>query len=167
MEDVSSYIDYDINDTIALLTKNYNKVMRRLNKLSGKNAPTVVRDNFLWQQYQKGGNFQRNDQDCYRFNANNSSRTKGILCCECEGFRHIKNEWPNFLVKKKRKYNATLFDDEIDNSDSDQLSNYVVFTASVPNHNSDDPIDATSSSFPNDNYLFNDDDNELPDKVLD
>ena len=73
-EQVLSDTDDDINDTIALLAKNYNRVMRTLNKISGKNVMPVVRDNQTLQQYQKGGNTLRNTCDGDKFNSNNVSK---------------------------------------------------------------------------------------------
>ena len=41
------------------------------------------------------------------------------------------------MKKQKNGYNATLSDEEEEDSDSDQISNFVAFTASIPTHDSD------------------------------
>lgn len=75
---------------IAMLAKNYNKVMRRLDKLSGKNASHQ-------QHYQKGGSSQGNGRDGDRHNNSYSSKESSHEY----GFGHFQKEFSNFLKKKK------------------------------------------------------------------
>ena len=57
------------------------------------------------------------------------ARTKGLKCHECEGFGHYQRECPNFLRKQKKGYSATLSDEEDGDSETEEVSNFVAFTA--------------------------------------
>lgn len=126
--------------------------MKRFNHMTGKNVSQDVKDNFQ-QRFQKNGNPNRNGRSGER-----SGKGKGIQCYECEGFGHIQKECPNFLKKQKNGYNATLSDDEEEDSDSDQISNFVAFTASIPTHNleSIDEFAESSKRFVTDDELSDD-----------
>ena len=134
-ERVYSDSDNEIDDTIAMLDKNYGRVMKRFSQMTGKNVPQDVKDNFQ-QKFQKNGNLYRMAKVVNAITIL-LEKCKGIQCHECEGFGHIQKECPNFLKKRKNGYNVTLFDEEEEESDSDQISNFVAFTASIPTHDLD------------------------------
>ena len=46
-EQVYSDSDNEIDDTIAMLAKNYGRVMKRFSQVTGKNVPQDVADNFV------------------------------------------------------------------------------------------------------------------------
>jgi len=54
-EQVYSDSDNEIDDTIAMLAKNYGRVMKRFSQVTGKNVPQDVADDFK-QKFQKNGN---------------------------------------------------------------------------------------------------------------
>ena len=122
-DQVYSDSDSDIDDTIAMLARNYSRVMKRFNQMNEKNVSQDVKDKFQ-QRFQKDANPHRNSDSGDR-----PGKGKGIQCHECEGFGHIQKECPNFLKKQKKGYNTTLSDEEDENSDSDQIRNFVAFTS--------------------------------------
>ena len=73
-----------------MLANNFGRVIRRLDKRSGRNVSPVVKDNLPQQEYQKAGNSSRTGSDGEKFNSYNSNRSKGIQCRECEGYGHIQ-----------------------------------------------------------------------------
>ncbi|XP_019189389.1 PREDICTED: uncharacterized protein LOC109183783 [Ipomoea nil] len=95
-----------MEESIVVLTKNLNKVVKKFNKFKNKNK-----------------NFSNN-------NGNNTKKekpqnTEGIQCFECKGYGHIQSECPTYLKRKNKTYVTTLSDD----SDSeDENSNFVAFT---------------------------------------
>ena len=153
-EQVYSDSNNDIDDTIVMLAKNYSRVMKRLNQMNGKNVPQDVKDNFQ-QRFQKNTNPHRNSKSGER-----SGKDKGIQCHECEGFGHIQKECPNFLKKQTKGYNATLSDEEDEDSNSDQISNFVAFTASVHTHESTNEFGECFQKYVLDEELSNDAMNE-------
>ncbi|TYK11158.1 Receptor-like protein 12 [Cucumis melo var. makuwa] len=44
---------------------------------------------------------------------------KSLKCRECEGHSHYQVECPNFMRRQKKSFSATLFDDDIDESDEE------------------------------------------------
>lgn len=101
-----SKTDADISDSIAILVNNFGKVMRRLVKKIGRNISLVVRDNQSQQQFQKGENFQRSGRDCDRSKFNNSNKSKGIQCHECEWFGYIRQ---NVQTLRRKEATRPLF----------------------------------------------------------
>ena len=99
-EQVYSDSDNEIDDTIAMLAKNYSRFMKRFNQMTGKNVSQDVKDNFQ-QRFQNNGNIHGNGR-CGEHSHNTARKGKGIQCHECEGFGHIQKECPNFMKKLKR-----------------------------------------------------------------
>lgn len=77
-EHVYSKTDHDVSESIAMLAKNFGRVIKRLDKRSGRNVSLDGRDNQPRQEFQKGENFQRSECDGDRFNFNNFNRSKRI-----------------------------------------------------------------------------------------
>lgn len=77
-EHVYSKTDDHVSDSIAMVARNFGRVIRRLEKRTGRNVSSVVRDNQPQQKFQKGVNFQRCGHGNDRSNFNNSNRYNGI-----------------------------------------------------------------------------------------
>ena len=131
-EQVHSESDEDLNEYVALLSKNYSRIMMKFRKLAGRNAFNDVRDNHLQHTSQKGCNTQRAKRNNDRSKYYIGNRGNGIQCHECEGFGHIQKECPTFLRKQKNGYVAT-FSDYWDDNESEHVSNFVAFISSITN----------------------------------
>lgn len=74
-EDCDDQVDHDVDEnfieSIAMLANIFSKVMRILDRISGNNVSTNVKDN--QQQNSKGGNFQRRGKD-----GGKQNKAKGI-----------------------------------------------------------------------------------------
>ncbi|XP_019162014.1 PREDICTED: uncharacterized protein LOC109158582 [Ipomoea nil] len=112
-----------MEQSIALLTTNFNRVLKKFNKFRNKN-PSNGQGNSTVNQKSPGT--KRRD----------SSSTEGIQCYECRGFGHIQSECATYLKRKNKTYMTTLSDDS--DSEEDTNTNFVTFTA---NHESDNGED--------------------------
>ncbi|XP_019190613.1 PREDICTED: uncharacterized protein LOC109185071 [Ipomoea nil] len=113
-----------MEQSIALLTKNFNRVLKQFNKFRNKSA-SINQGDFPTGQNQSIS--KRRD----------SSNTEGIQCYECKGFGHIQSECATYLKRKNKTYISTLSDDS-DSEEDDSNTNFVAFTASHESNNSDD-----------------------------
>ncbi|XP_062080126.1 uncharacterized protein LOC133784870 [Humulus lupulus] len=117
---ISDASDGFTDETLALLTKNYAKFLKRnyKKKISG-GKENVPRRNF-------GGNNKQNQQSSYKKN-------RGIQCRECDGFDHIQAECANTLKKKKALAATWSNSDEEKNPNSsdgsDEEKQLVAFMA--------------------------------------
>ena len=106
----------DDDDDVALLTKNFNKFLKKMGKWpkSGPKPP-------------KGKNpFKPNVF---------ANKNKGVQCRECDGFGHIQSEFANTL-KKKKAMNTSWSDEdskESQNEEEDLVGN-VIFTGYLSNN---------------------------------
>ncbi|GAA0149770.1 hypothetical protein LIER_08868 [Lithospermum erythrorhizon] len=118
--------DENLAETVNMLAKNFNKILKRFNKkpYSGGSTPGMFdqRTNRGWKNSKFGGS--SND-------GTNSSHSKGIRCRECEGFGHIQVECPNYVKKHSKSYYTTLSDEETggEEESNNEVSNFVAFTA--------------------------------------
>ncbi|XP_019158013.1 PREDICTED: uncharacterized protein LOC109154740 [Ipomoea nil] len=107
----------NIEETIALLTKNFNKVVKKFNKFRSKNK------NFT----NTNGNNSNSQPRIFenQKKGKSSQNVDGIQCYECKGYGHIQSECATYLKRKNKTYVTTLSDD----SDSEnENSNFVAFT---------------------------------------
>jgi len=97
-EDHQDDIDTDesISDAMVLLGKQFNKVMRRMDRKTKGNVPNIRFD-----ISKSANNFRRTKTD------DKVGQSKGVQCHECEGFGHTRNECGTFLKRQKRSMTAT------------------------------------------------------------
>ncbi|XP_024018312.1 uncharacterized protein LOC112090655 [Morus notabilis] len=107
--------DEDFAESLARLTKNFNRVMKKFNEKN--QTPTFNNSN----------NFQKNK------GATNSSNDKKknmrIQCRECDSYGHIQSECANTLKKRNKSLNVTWSDEDSEGNqeDDDHVNNYVAF----------------------------------------
>ena len=130
--------DEETDETIAMMAKNYNRAMKRFNRLGGRNVNPDVRAK-VSPKVPKTVNDRSNNSGDY------SGRNKGLKCHECEGFGHYQRECPNFLRKQKKGYSATLSDEEDGDSETEEVSNFVAFTAFTSQTNTGEPMAVANS----------------------
>ncbi|XP_031112003.1 uncharacterized protein LOC116015975 [Ipomoea triloba] len=110
-----------MEESIAVLTKNFNRVLKKFNKFRNKNKS--------FSNNQGSPSFAQNQSVNPKKEGN--PNLDGIQCYECKGYGHIQSECPNYLRRKNKTYVATLSDD----SDSEEENNFVAF---FTNHEDDD-----------------------------
>ncbi|XP_019157178.1 PREDICTED: uncharacterized protein LOC109153768 [Ipomoea nil] len=113
-----------MEQSIALLTKNFNRVLKKFNKFRNKNSSNNQGNSIA---NQKPSNPKRRD----------NTITEGIQCYECKGYGHIQSECATYLKRKNKTYITTLSDDS-DSEDDDTNTNFVAFTASHKSNTNDD-----------------------------
>nr|GMD43980.1 uncharacterized protein LOC109187072 [Ipomoea batatas] len=112
-----------MEESIALLTKNFNRVLKKFNKFRNKNKS--------FSNNQGSPSFAQNQSVNPKKKGN--PNLDGIQCYECKGNGHIQSECPNYLRRKNKTYVTTLSDD----SDSEEENN-TNFVAFFTNHEGDD-----------------------------
>ena len=105
----------DDDDELALLTKNFKKFLKKVDKSSkfGSSFPKMF----------KGKNSSKKSY-C-------SNKKKRIQCRECEGYGHIQSECANTRKKKSMAETSTWSDEESNRSqeEDDMVSNLVAFSS--------------------------------------
>ncbi|XP_045810770.1 uncharacterized protein LOC123905185 [Trifolium pratense] len=106
-EDEESALESDesLSEAMVLLGRQFNRIMKRMDKKSKFNVPSIKLDI----------NKQTNDQRRARSDEK-TSQSEGVQCHECEGYGHIKAECPTFL-KRQRKSLAITWSDEDDSEE--------------------------------------------------
>ncbi|XP_031111872.1 uncharacterized protein LOC116015845 [Ipomoea triloba] len=112
-----------MEESIALLTKTFNRVLKKFNKFRNKNKS--------FSNNQGSPSFAQNQSVNSKKKGN--PNLDGIQCYECKGYGHIQSECPNYLRRKNKTYVTTLSDD----SDSEEENN-TNFVAFFTNHEGDD-----------------------------
>ncbi|CAJ2667397.1 unnamed protein product [Trifolium pratense] len=87
-----------ISDAMVLLGKQFNKVLKRMNKRSKTGAADTGRNTYR--------NFRKPVTD------EKSAPNKGVQCHECEGYGHIRSECGTFLKKQKKGLTVTWSDED-------------------------------------------------------
>lgn len=104
--------DKELTKAIAILGRQFNKIMKRMDQKPKSNN--------------KNSNFDSSkDSDSSR-KTKSDDKGKGIQCHGCEGFGHIKAECPTYLKKQKKGLAVTWSDGESSESDSDEESAKLV-----------------------------------------
>jgi hypothetical protein len=102
-EDHQDDIDTDesISDAMVLLGKQFNKVMRRMDRKTKGNVPNIRFD-----ISKPVNNFRRTKTD------DKVEQSKGVKCHEFEGFGHIRTECGTFLKRQKKSMTATWSEED-------------------------------------------------------
>nr|GMD43924.1 uncharacterized protein LOC109158582 [Ipomoea batatas] len=104
-----------MEESIALLTKNFNRVLKKFNKFRNKNKS--------FSNNQGSPSFAQNQSVNPKKKGN--PNLDGIHCYECKGYGNIQTECPNYLRRKNKTYVTTLSDDS--DSEEENNTNFVAF----------------------------------------
>ena len=102
--------------------------MRNNNKRAGN------RNNVNPKNVKKNDTIKNNNSEKYKDKVvqsfNNSLRQQYF---DCQGYGHLKSEYPTFFRSKRKAMAVTLSDDEVSDheSEGDQKGNFMAFTATV------------------------------------
>ncbi|KAH6780249.1 hypothetical protein C2S52_011486 [Perilla frutescens var. hirtella] len=134
----------DLTESIALLTKNFLKFVKRYEKSSQNNS---VKNRFSKPRRSK-------DEDSIE------EKQKEVKYRECGGLGHYQAECANTLKKKNKSYSSTLSEsDDPDDSRSDEecVSNHIAFMT----HSHKEPVSNSVSDRQNDSVSECSDDEEF------
>src|SRR4030043_708505 len=91
----------DLEDAMGLLAKQFSRVMKGINRRSKPNVKNMSPD------------IRKDNEGQRRTKAEETSEaSKGVQCFGCEGYGHIKSEFPTFLKRQKKSLSASWPDDE-------------------------------------------------------
>jgi hypothetical protein len=105
----------NVSESIALIGKQLNRVIQRLERKLGTNAATNAKANQF--------NNSRNNSTPRKNTEEDQGNQGRVQCHECEGFGHIRSECPTFI--KRRGLTATWSDGDSDSED-EQVSAKIV-----------------------------------------
>ena len=129
MEAQDSSDEDEVEKDVAYLLKNFWKFLKF--KKNGKFA-----------EKGKFQNFWKEKKDFKKKDGKDSQSFQGIMCYECNGHGHLKNECPNYLRGNGKVYATTFSDTNSFNSDSkescDGKGNHSAFMTIAPVQSSDD-----------------------------
>ncbi|MCI04313.1 gag-protease polyprotein [Trifolium medium] len=93
--------DESISDAIVLLGRQFNKILKRMERRPRPNARNIRFD------ISKQGSTPKKTR-----NDEKENQGKGVQCHECEGFGHIRLECATYLKKQKKSLNVSWSDEE-------------------------------------------------------
>jgi hypothetical protein len=102
--------DESLSEAMALLGRQFNKVLRRMDRRGKQNVKQNVSPISL--DINKNSGFQKKPKVEEKV-----SQVRGVQCHECSGYGHIRYECPNYLKKQQKGMTATWSED--DDSDED------------------------------------------------
>jgi len=105
--------DESLSEAMALLGRQFNKVLRRMDRRGRQNVKQNVSPIPL--DIHKDSSFQKKPKSEEKV-----SQERGVQCHECNGYGHIIFECPNYLKKQQKGMTATWSEDE--DSDEDTLN---------------------------------------------
>ncbi|GAU44433.1 hypothetical protein TSUD_100800 [Trifolium subterraneum] len=123
-----------ISDAMVLLGKQFNKVMRRMDRKTKGNVPNIRFD-----ISKSANNFRRTKTD------DKVGQSKGVQCHECESFGHIRTECGTFLKRHKKSMTATWSEeDESEEEAENEAARHVTALTGVVESDSDSIYDEVS-----------------------
>ena len=126
--DVGGFDDGLSTTEIAYLAKNFRNFLRNNNRRA-RGTNTAKPRNFRKNDPTKVNNTEKPREKVGQ-SYNNSM---GPQCFGCQGYGHMKSEYPTYLRSKGKAMTVTLSDDEIsdDESSCDEDVNFIVFIATA------------------------------------
>ncbi|KAI3453478.1 hypothetical protein Pfo_010141 [Paulownia fortunei] len=107
------------NDPLSLLTKNFGKFLKQINKEN---------------KFPKAGKVTNSQKNKNKSNASDFRKNRRIQCRKCEGFGHIQAECANTLKKMGKSLNTTWSDEGSECSQEEQeehANNHVALTSII------------------------------------
>src|ERR1051325_8381142 len=88
-----------ISEAIAMLGRQFNKLIKRINPKSRFNVKNISSD--ISRSYDSSRRSKSEEK---------VSQSREIQCHGCEGYGHIRAECPSFLKKQQKRMDVTWFD---------------------------------------------------------
>ncbi|KAK2374328.1 hypothetical protein QL285_075300 [Trifolium repens] len=92
-----------IADAIAMLGRQFNKVLKRVDHMNRQNGQSIRFD-----INKQPNNFKKNKPE------EESSQSKGVQCHECEGYGHIRSECGTYQKRQKKGLTVSWSDEDTD-----------------------------------------------------
>src|SRR3954468_9997438 len=125
-EEVKESREENVSESIAMLGKQFNKIMRRMHQKSRPNVKNISSD--INGSYDSG----RGAKPEEKYNHN-----KGIQCHGCEGYGHIRAECPTYLKKQKKGLSVSWSDEDSESDFEEESAKHVTALTGICNSDED------------------------------
>ncbi|XP_045795337.1 uncharacterized protein LOC123889868 [Trifolium pratense] len=125
--------DESLSEAMVLLGKQFNKLMKRMDKQTRPNVPSIRFDT-----NKQPNNLRRPRSD------EKPNQPRGVLCHECEGHGHIRAECPTFLKGQKKSLAVTWSDDDDSEEEGESESAKLVYALTGRCESDAETCDGTS-----------------------
>ncbi|TYK01749.1 uncharacterized protein E5676_scaffold775G00790 [Cucumis melo var. makuwa] len=139
----------NVNESIALLTKQFSKVVKKFKKLNTTGSNTQNLTNYRrkdgennTRRYNEVSNRRKSD-----YGRKNEGEGRFFSCRECGGVGHYQDECPMFLRRQKKSFCATLSDE--DTNDNEEDNDMYAFTVRVAETNYGDKSETSEENCDN------------------
>jgi hypothetical protein len=122
--------DEDLANDVALLGRQFNKLMKKMDVRSKSNVKNISSDISMSNDVGRRTRFDEK-----------SKQGKGVQCHECDGYGHIRAECGTYLKKQKKILAATWYDE----SETEEFANLV--TALTGRWGSDEDSSGDEATF--------------------
>jgi hypothetical protein len=107
-------LDEDFSNDLALIGRQFNKLLRKMDRRPKKNYTNIQTDT-----NKQGSTSSKAKTD------KKPSQGKGVQCHECEGYGHIRTECGTYLKKQKKGLAVSWSDEESDTEVETVAANHV------------------------------------------
>jgi hypothetical protein len=121
-------IDEDLADDVAMLGRQFNKLVKKMDERSKANVKNIASD------ISKSNNIGRRTRSDEK-----PKEGKGVQCHECDGYGHIRTECGTYLKKQKRSLAAT-WSNESETEESVNLVTALIGRWGSGEESSDDEV---------------------------
>ncbi|KAK2421589.1 gag-protease polyprotein [Trifolium repens] len=119
-------LDEDFSNDLALIGRQFNKLLRKMDRRPKKNYTNIQTDT-----NKQGSTSSKAKTD------EKPSQGKGVQCHECEGYGHIRTECGTYLKKQKKGLAVSWSDEESDTEVETVAANHVSALTRVCYYDSD------------------------------
>ncbi|GAU48935.1 hypothetical protein TSUD_373440 [Trifolium subterraneum] len=110
-----------VSEAIVLLGRQFNKVLKRMDRRPRQNARHLATDMSRSIGYSRKTKIDEKP-----------AQSKGIQCHECEGYRHIRTKCATYLKKQKKSLNVTWSDeDESEEEGESEVAKHVTVLTGI------------------------------------
>src|SRR3954464_7201440 len=132
-EEAEESREENLSESIAMLGKQFNKIMRRMDQKPRPNVKNISSD--ISRSYDSG----RRTKPEEKYN-----HSKGIQCHGCEGYGHIRAECPTYLKKQKKGLSVSWSDEDSESDFEEESAKHVTALTGVYNSDEDSSEDELS-----------------------
>src|SRR4051812_31849231 len=125
-EEVKESREENVSESIAMLGKQFNKIMRRMHQKSRPNVKNISSN------INGSSDSGRGAKPEEKYN-----HSKGIQCHGCEGYGHIKAECPTYLKKQKKGLSVSWSDEDSESDFEEESAKHVTALTGIYNSDED------------------------------
>src|SRR3954469_20652101 len=132
-EEVEESREENLSESIAMLGKQFNKIIRGMDQKPRPNVKNISSD--ISRSYDSGKRAKPEEK---------YNHSKGIHCHGCEGYGHIRAECPTYLKKQKKGLSVSWSDEDSESDFEEESAKHVTALTGVCNSDEDSSEDELS-----------------------